>query len=420
MPTGGIKRVIVLGSTGSIGRQTLDVIRALHASPESPYSLEVVGLAAGRNLPLLADQVRAFHPRGVAIAREEDLSALRRRLGDRADKVEIFAGPQGFAQLLEAVPADLAVNGLVGAVGLLPTLTALERGIDVALANKESLVIGGPLVRQALAKGNARLLPIDSEHSALFQLLEGLKGEKQGEGEEREQEQERERGEGEIARAVLTASGGALRDWPRERIPQATPEDVLRHPTWAMGARITVDSATLVNKAFEVIEAHWLFGLPWERIGVVIHPQSVVHALVELVDGSLLAHLGEPDMRVPIQYALTYPQRAAHPWASLPLEGLTLEFSAWDPKRYPAFPLVVEAGQRGGTFPAVANAADEVAVERFLRREIDFGSLPRLLEAALEAHEAQAVPASTERLTLSDVLEADRWARAFAREWTLP
>jgi len=396
MPTEGIKRVIVLGSTGSIGTQTLDVVRALNASPESPFTIEVVGLAAGRNLPLLADQVRAFRPKGVAIARDGDLSALRRRLGDLADQTEIFAGPQGPNELLGTIPADLVVNGLVGAAGLRPTLAALERGIDVALANKESLVIGGPLVQRALQKGGARLLPIDSEHSALFQLLQGCPP-------------------NEVRRVVLTASGGALRDRPLERIPQATPEDVLKHPTWAMGARITVDSATLVNKAFEVIEAHWLFGIPWERIGVVVHPQSVVHALVELVDGSLLAHLGEPDMRVPIQYALTYPERAAHPWAPLRLEGLSLEFRALEPERYPAFGLVVEAGRRGGTFPAAANAADEVAVERFLRREIDFGSIPRLLEAALEAHEAQAVP--PERLRLSDVLEADRWARAFAREW---
>ena len=395
MPTPTRKRVIVLGSTGSIGTQTLEVIQALNAHPSCSWSFEVVGLAAGRNLRLLADQICAFRPRGVAIAREEDLPALRRRLKDLTE-VAIFAGPQGIPQLLEAVPADLVVNGLVGAAGLLPTLTALERRIDVALANKESLVIGGPLVRQALQKGGARLLPIDSEHSALFQLLQGCAPE-------------------EVQRVVLTASGGALRDWPPEKIPRATPEQVLNHPTWAMGARITVDSATLVNKAFEVIEAHWLFGLPWERIGVVIHPQSVVHALVALTDGSLLAHLGEPDMRVPIQYALTYPKRAAHPWAPLKLEGLALEFRALEPERYPAFGLVVEAGQRGGTFPAVANAADEVAVERFLHEEIEFGAIPRLLEEALEAHEPRALP--QEELTLEAVLEADRWARTFAREW---
>ena len=340
MPTQTQKRVIVLGSTGSIGTQTLDVIRTLNALPEGTYSIEVVGLTAGRNLPLLVDQVRAFRPEGVAIACAEELATLQRRLGDLADQIEIFTGPQGLNELIEEVPADLVVNGLVGAVGLLPTLTALERGIDVALANKESLVIGGPLVRGALAKGNARLLPIDSEHSALFQLLEGCSPK-------------------EVKRVVLTASGGALRDRPLERIPQATPEDVLQHPTWEMGARITVDSATLVNKAFEVIEAQGLFGIPWDQIGVVVHPQSIVHALVELVDGSLLAHLGEPDMRVPIQYALTYPERAAHPWAPLKLEGLSLEFRALEPERYPAFELVVEAGRRGGTLPAVANAADE-------------------------------------------------------------
>ncbi len=393
------KRVIVLGSTGSIGTQTLEVLQALNALPSCSARFAVVGLAAGRNLPLLVDQIRVFRPRGVAIAREEDLPALRRRLRELLDDTEIpevFAGPRGILRLLEAVPADLVVNGLVGAAGLLPTLRSLERGIDVALANKESLVIGGSLVQGALSRSKARLLPVDSEHSALFQLLQGCAPE-------------------EVRRVVLTASGGALRDWPLEEIPHAAPEQVLKHPTWTMGARITVDSATLVNKALEVIEAHWLFGLPWERIGVVIHPQSVVHALVELVDGSLLAHLGEPDMRVPIQYALTYPQRAPHAWAPLKLEGLALEFRALEPERYPAFGLVVEAGRRGGTYPAVANAADEVAVERFLQREIEFGAIPRLLEAALEAHEPRALP--PEGLTAEAVLEADRWARDFARAW---
>ncbi len=392
------KRIIVLGSTGSIGTQALTVIHAWNASPERPYSLEVVGLAAGRNLPLLADQVRTFRPCGVAIARPEDLPRLRHLLQGEGTggSLRLFAGEDGIRELLEAIPADTVVNGLVGAAGLLPTLTALERGIDVALANKESLVIGGPLVRAALARSEARLIPVDSEHSALFQLLQGCSP-------------------SEVRRVVLTASGGALRDWPRQRLAHASPEDVLAHPTWAMGARITVDSATLVNKAFEVIEAHWLFDLPWDRIGAVLHPQSVVHALVELVDGSWLAHLGDPDMRVPLQYALTYPQRVAHRWAPLRLEGLTLTFRALKADRYPAFRLVVEAGRQGGTFPAVANAADEVAVERFLRKEIDFGSIPRLLAAALEAHGARAVPSA--ELTLEAIREADRWARAFASRW---
>jgi 1-deoxy-D-xylulose-5-phosphate reductoisomerase len=311
--------------------------------------------------------------------------------------VRFLVGETSPETLIAESQPDLVVNGLVGAAGLRPTLAALERGIDVGLANKESLVIGGALIQRVLTQTRARLIPIDSEHSALFQLLQG-------------------RSSDEIVRVVLTASGGALRDWPLERLSKATPEDVLQHPTWQMGSRITVDSATLVNKALEVIEAHWLFALPYERIEAVIHPQSIVHGLVELCDGSWLAHLGTPDMRVPIQYALTYPWRAQQRCAPLDLVGLQLKFDSLEPKRYPAFGLIIEAGRRGSTYPAVANAADEVAVERFLRREIAFGDIPVLIEAVLNAHE----PVPDERLDLAAVLAADRWAREQARRWEPP
>ncbi len=398
------RRLCVLGSTGSIGTQTLDVVRALDAR----FEFEVVGLAAsGRRPDELARQIEEFRPGWVALARPDALQALQERLSPNALKTTRFlVGDDALEQLVAESEPDLVVNGLVGAVGLRPTLAALERGIDVGLANKESLVVGGPLVRRALERGSAKLIPIDSEHSALFQLLQG-------------------RPSVEVARVVLTASGGALRDWPLERIPKARPEDVLRHPTWRMGPRITVDSATLVNKALEMIEAHWLFELPYERLDVVIHPQSVVHGLVELGDGSWLAHLSEPDMRIPIQYALTYPERAARRLAPFDLTGtpIALEFRPLERARYPAFGLVVEAGRRGGAYPAVANAADEVAVERFLRREIAFGDIPRLIEAVLAAYESASLASSgtpPDQLDLEDVLEADRWARARARLWKPP
>lgn len=392
-----VKRLCVLGSTGSIGTQTLEVVRALNALSglSNAHRFEVVGLAAsGRRLDELAWQIERFRPRWVALEREEALEALQTRLGSLARRVRFLAGETSAETLIAESRPDFVVNGLVGAAGLRPTLAALERGIDVGLANKESLVIGGALIQRVLAQTQAKLLPIDSEHSALFQLLQGRSPE-------------------EIVRVVLTASGGALRDWPLERLSKATPEDVLQHPTWRMGSRITVDSATLVNKGLEVIEAHWLFGLPYERIEAVIHPQSIVHGLVELCDGSWLAHLGAPDMRVPIQYALTYPQRAQQRGAPLDLVGLQLKFDPLEPKRYPAFGLIVEAGRRGSTYPAVANAADEVAVERFLRREISFGDIPVLLEAVLEAHE----PVPDERLDWEALLIADRWARERARRW---
>jgi len=349
-------------------------------------------------------QLEEFRPGWVALARPDALPALQARLSPQTRQATRFlVGDDALEQLVAESEPDLVVNGLVGAVGLRPTLTALERGIDVGLANKESLVVGGPLVRRALERGprKAQLIPIDSEHSALFQLMQG-------------------RPSDEIERVVLTASGGALRDWPLERLPRARPEDVLKHPTWRMGPRITVDSATLVNKALEIIEAHWLFGLPYERLDVVIHPQSVVHGLVELRDGSWLAHLSAPDMRVPIQYALTYPERAARRFAPLDLtRALTaLEFRPLERARYPAFEVVVEAGRRGGAYPAIANAADEVAVERFLRGEIAFGDIPRLIEAVLAAYKPSAP--SSDRLDLEDVLAADRWARARARRWPSP
>ncbi len=382
-----LKRVCLLGSTGSIGAQALEVIRAIN---QQEQRFEVVALAAGENLSALSQQIREFHPQWACIKRPSDLKKIQEELFPQASGIKLLAGEEGLQALITESKPDLLLNGLVGAVGLLPTLAALEAGIDVALANKESLVIGGHLIKRALKQSGARLIPIDSEHSALFQLLEKSPP-------------------AEISRVVLTASGGALRDLPLEQFHRVTPEDVLAHPTWRMGKRITVDSATLVNKALEVIEAHWLFDLAFEQIDVVIHPQSIVHGIVELCDGSLLTHWSVPDMRIPIQYALSYPERPRHLWSELDLSALKLDFHELDERRYPAFRLVVEAGRKGGTFPAVANAADEVAVERFLQREMPLTQVAAILERALEAHTPQKDP------SLEEIWAADRWAREYAR-----
>lgn len=381
------RRVCVLGATGSIGTQTLDVIRLFN---KNEPRFDVIALAAGENISRLSEQIREFRPQWISVKSERDLNALQRQLGAACKGIEFTHGEEGLRTLVAESGADLVVNGLVGAVGLIPTLAALEAGIDVALANKESLVMGGHLVKRALQHSGAKLIPIDSEHNALFQLLEDQAPE-------------------EISRVVLTASGGALRHWPLEKLARATPRDVLKHPTWQMGKRITVDSATLVNKAFEVIEAHWLFDLAFEQIDVVIHPQSVVHGIVELCDGSTLAHWSAPDMRGPIQYVLNYPERPQNCYERLDWRSLHLEFSALDEKRYPAFRPVVEAGRNGGTFPAAANAADEVAVERFLNGEIPFTQIAIILKKALEAHQGVEHP------DLDAILEADRWARGYGR-----
>ncbi len=374
-------KLALLGATGSIGTQALDVLSGF-----DPDTFQLSALAAGRRVDRLAGQIERFRPQLVCVAGPDEADRLAARL---KASVEIVHGPEGLIQCAAESGAERVLNALVGSAGLPPTLAALEAGIDVALANKESLVVGGQLVKEALACGGAQLLPVDSEHSALWQLLEGREPE-------------------EVARLWITASGGALRDWPLERLKDAAPDDVLKHPNWNMGARITVDSATLVNKAFELIEAHWLFSLPYERMRALLHPQSVVHGLVELADGAFLAHLGAPDMRVPIQFALTAPRHRPLDAPRLDWAGLRLDFGELDPARYPAFGAVVEAGKAGGTAPAVANAADEVLVSRFLNGEIPFTDIAAGIREALECHDPQ--PA-----TLEAIQAADRWARGLAR-----
>ncbi len=399
-----MKRLAILGSTGSIGRQTLEVVAHLNELGLE-FEFEVVALAAGTNIELLLEQARRFKPRFICVAEPARAEELRERLAPELDEdgveVRVLAGEEGLLRLAALPEVDLVVNALVGAVGLEPTLAALEAGKALALANKESLVIGGHLVRRALEGGRGKLIPIDSEHSALFQLLEG-------------------RDPTEVERVILTASGGALRERPLAELERVTPEEVLRHPNWRMGKRITVDSATLVNKGFEVIEAHWLFGLEYDRIEALLHPQSIIHGLVELRDGTVLAALSPPDMRGPIQYALTYPERApvascssnsSNSFPRLSLVGLELELAEIDPERYPAFELVVEAGRLGGTMPAAINAADEVLVERFLRGEIPF---PRIWEGLQEVFAAHR-PRWRAEPTLEGIKAADRWAREFAQ-----
>lgn len=398
------RSVALLGSTGSIGTQTLAVIEALN---QAGHNLGVIALAAGKNLELLAAQAQRFRPKLLALARAKDLSRLRELLG-ASWSGEIVVGEEGLLAAATHPQADLVVNALVGAAGLIPTLEALKAKKIIALANKESLVIGGHLVHAVQASldvhlcqppagqgewSRRSLVPIDSEHSALFQLMHSLQP-------------------SEIERIILTASGGPFRTRPLESFDAITVAEALQHPTWRMGKRITIDSATLVNKAFEVIEAHWLFGLPYEKISVLIHPQSIVHGLVELTDGSILAHLSTTDMKLPIRYALTYPERVPSSIERLDLVKQRLEFVPVGRERYPAFWLVCEAGRRGGTFPAVANAADEVLVQRFLNNEIPFIEIAQGLEHVLSEHKGVPNP------SIEEVLEADRWARQRAREIT--
>ncbi len=370
-------RIAVLGSTGSIGRQTLDVIRQL------PDRFEVVALAAGRNTELLARQVAEFRP---AYAFAEETSA------DLADSIDT-SGSRWLSmdEMAVADDVDLLLVGTAGAAGLLPTMKALGAGRPVAIANKEVLVMAGHLIRRAMEKGGGSLRPVDSEHSAIWQCLWG---------EEDHQ----------IRRILLTASGGAFRDFDRDQLAAVTPEQALNHPTWNMGAKITVDSASLMNKGMETIEAMWLFDVPMEKVEVVLHRESIVHSLVEFSDGSVKAQLGLPDMRLPIQCALAYPERMPVPPAPpLDLAAIgTLHFGAPDLSRFPCLSLAMEAGRRGGTYPAVMAAADEVAVTRFLAREAGFLDIPMIIEETLEKHEGTPDP------DIETVIAADAWARGVA------
>jgi 1-deoxy-D-xylulose-5-phosphate reductoisomerase len=368
--------IAILGSTGSIGRSALAVVG------RHPERFRVIALAAHRRVVELEAQMAEFRPRLAVLADADSAAHCDGRVrGGRQAVLDAVTDPQ----------VDIVINAMVGAAGLEATLAALRAGKRLALANKESLVAGGPLVLEALRTGGGELVPIDSEHSAILQCMNAAGG-------------------GHMRRLILTASGGPFRDHPAAALAQVTPAQALQHPTWAMGAKISIDSATLANKALEVIEGHFLFGMPYDCIEVVVHPQSIVHSMVELVDGSVLAQLGFPNMELPILYALTHPERIADGGTRSfdPVGAAALTFEAVDTTRFPAFALGVEAGRRGGTATAVYNASNEVAVAGFLQERIPFTAIPQIIENALEAHDPE--PATT----LDVVLAADRWARELA------
>lgn len=365
-----VKKIVVLGSTGSIGQQTLEVVESF------PEKYRVVGLAGGRNTALLIKQITQFHPLMAYSAFSRDLP-----------NTTTFATMEEMASNPEV---DLVVVATSGKEGLAPVLAAIRTGKNVALANKEVLVMAGEIIVREAQKHKATLIPIDSEHSAIWQCLQGEANC--------------------VSRVTLTASGGPFYHLTKGQLAKVTVEDTLRHPTWKMGRKITVDSATLMNKGLEVIEAHWLFSLPFDRISIVFHPQSIVHSLVEFIDGSIKAQLSLPDMRLPIQYALSYPQRLQNP--QLPRLDITkvqsLNFERIDVSRFPCLQLALEAGKRGGTYPAVLCGADEIAVNLFLNREISFLAISEIIEQTIRLHQPAAAP------SLQEILAADKWARETA------
>ncbi len=376
-----MKNVVVLGSTGSIGRNTLEVL----SNFEERFS--VFGLSTNTNVKLLEEQIKQFRPRMAVITDEESFQQFPRNYD-----TEVLSGIDGLKELCSHPKVNLVINALVGSVGLLPSLKALESGKNLAIANKESLVMAGELLIGKAQKKGAEILPIDSEHSAIQQCL--LSGKKE-----------------EVKRLILTASGGPFLRKSKEELKEITVEEALSHPTWEMGKKITIDSATLMNKGLEVIEAHWLFGIPPDRIKVLIHPQSIVHSMVEFVDGSVIAQMSLPDMKLPIQYALFYPQRVFSNNTSLDLTKTGhLTFLEPDTEKFPCLHLAYQALEMGGTAPAVLNAANEVAVGAFLACRIGFPDIEKIVQKALKQHQVKLYP------DLDDILNADKWAGQTAKK----
>ncbi len=371
------KKIAILGSTGSIGRQTLQVVDMF------PGEFQVVALAAGSNLDLLVEQVYKYRPSLVSLMDQSRYTELKQALSGL--DLQIVSGVEGLTEAASHPDAEILVTAVSGRIGLVPTLAAIRAGKIIALANKETLVAAGSLVMAEARKMGVPVLPVDSEHSAIFQCLE-----REGNA---------------VSRLLLTASGGPFRGRKRNELAGVAKEQALCHPNWAMGAKITIDSATLMNKGLEVIEARWLFDLDWDKISVLVHPQSIVHSMVEYQDGSLLAHLGQPDMRIPIQYALTYPHRKANHLEKINLIGKTLTFEEPDLESFPALALAFGAGRRGGTLPAVMNAANEIAVQLFLQDKIDFLAISELVAKVMAAHTVINDP------DLGQILQADTWAR---------
>jgi 1-deoxy-D-xylulose-5-phosphate reductoisomerase len=379
------KKISILGSTGSIGRQTLDIV------DHHPHQFEIIALAAGHNLDVVRKQALQYKPKLISVATEEDARTLRSEL---SSAIKIVSGQSGLLEVAAHSESNFVVNSLVGSMGLEPTLIAIRNQKTIGLANKETLISAGHLVKQALLEYNVKLLPIDSEHSAIFQCLNGEKND-------------------EIKRLILTASGGSFRDFTREQLKNVSVEQALNHPNWSMGAKITIDSATMANKGLEIIEAHWLFDIPYEKIDVIIHPESIVHSMVEFKDKSFIAQLGDHDMRIPIQYALTWPNRLDTPSKPLDLAKIgSLHFRELNMERYPCVKFAYECGKIGGTAPTVFNAANEVAVARFLKGAIHFLQIEDIIEDVLSKHEVQTNP------DLEEIISWDQWARSIAEHYT--
>lgn len=380
-----MKNISILGSTGSIGTNTLQVIE------KNPGRFRVIALAGHRNLTLLKSQVEKYEPKVIAVADERCAIEMKKMLG-KTSGIEIWFGSDGYCAIASLPESDIIVSAMVGSAGLLPTLAAVETGKRIALANKETLVMAGGLITERARARGAVIVPVDSEHSAVFQCIHG-------------------RSRDEIRTIILTASGGPFLYYTKEQLNSVSLNDALQHPNWRMGKKITIDSATLMNKGLEVIEARWLFSMDFDSIKVLIHPQSVVHSMVECIDGSVIAHLGVADMRIPITYALTYPERIPCKGAFLDLIKVgTLEFHEPDVARFPSLRLAYEAGKAGGTMPAVLNAANEIAVQAFMKGVIKFTNIPEVVEKTLSRYTVRQIS------SLNDVLEADRWGRECAKE----
>lgn len=378
-----MKAITLLGSTGSIGTQTLDIVS------EHPDKFRIVGLAAGRNVELFAAQIRQFRPQIAAISAAEKLPELKEAIKDLNPQPILLAGEAGVIEVARYGDSQTVVTGIVGCAGLLPTIAAIEAGKDIALANKETIIAGAPVVLPLVTKHGVKILPADSEHSAIFQCLQGVP--KDG-----------------LRKILLTASGGAFRDWPVDKLAEVKVADAIKHPNWSMGRKITVDSATLMNKGLEVIEAHYLFGVDYDDIEIVIHPQSIIHSLIELQDTSVLAQLGWPDMRLPLLYALSWPERVYTNWERLNLvKSGDLTFREPDHQKYPCMGLAYAAGRAGGSMPAVLNAANEQAVALFLDEKIHYLDIARCIQFVCDRHQND----NKQNPSLDDILAADKWAR---------
>jgi len=380
-----MKNVTVLGSTGSIGVSALDVIE------RNPDRFQIVALTACKNIRLLQKQIEKFRPIIVAVVNNENARKLRELIPAKF-KLRIVGHKEGINEVAALESADIVISAISGAAGLIPTLTAIDAGKDIALANKETMVMAGDIVTKKAKRKRIRILPVDSEHNAIFQCLQGQKS-------------------GNLNKIILTASGGPFLNYSKAKLATVKLRDALKHPNWKMGKKITIDSASMMNKGLEVIEAKWLFNLDMSKIEVIIHPQSIVHSMVEFIDGSVLAQMGIPDMRIPIAYALSYPERINNKYQPLDLSKIkNLEFQRPDREKFPCLELAYAAGICGGTMPAVLNAANEIAVEAFLNKTINFVDLSMIIDKVLNTHNSVKDP------SLEDILMADKWARAKTKQ----